>query len=159
VHPVRFRLWHLEDDDSDALLVQQALRRSHRPVDLTRYHDPTAAIAVLESIYAPEVQAPHLILTDLKMPKMDGLEFVKWLRQSRFACIPVIMLTGSTLPTDVLAAYRSGVNSFSTKPVSVLHLNELVSTVLKYWNELCATPTAVADSGFPICNENHHNHH
>jgi CheY-like chemotaxis protein len=73
-----------------------------------RFHDPTPAIECLEAVTAPELQLPHLIITDLKMPKMTGVEFVKWLRNSRFSYLPIIVLSGSSLPEDVLEAYRSG---------------------------------------------------
>jgi CheY-like chemotaxis protein len=84
------------------------------------------------------------------MPGMSGLEFVQWLRQSHFACTPVIMLSGSSLPEDILAAYRLGTNSFSTKPLDVHDLNEIVSTVLKYWKDICQTPASVHGSGLQL---------
>ncbi len=147
----QFRLFLLEDDDNDAVMIRRAIERAGVPCDVTRFHEPKAAIATLTNLSSPDLQAPHLILTDLKMPGMSGLEFVKWLRASRFSCIPVIMLSGSSLPEDILAAYRHGTNSFSTKPLDVHDLNEIVNTVLKYWKDTCQTPASVLEGGVHLC--------
>ena len=62
------------------------------------------------------------------------------------------MLSGSSLPQDILAAYRSGTNSFSTKPLNVHDLEAIVSTVLKYWREACQTPASIlAGGGLHLC--------
>jgi len=131
--------------------LQRAIERSGIPCELTRFPDPVTAIKILTKVSQPDLEAPHLILTDLKMPGMSGLEFVQWLRASRFSCIPVIMFSGSSLPEDILAAYRHGTNSFSIKPVSVHDLDEIVNTVLKYWKETCQTPTSVLQHGAHLC--------
>jgi len=146
-----FRLFLLEDDDNDAYMIRRAIERTGVDCKLTRFHEPTAAIDMLTNLRKPDEEAPHVILTDLKMPGMDGLEFVRWLRASQFSCIPVIMLSGSSLAEDILAAYRHGTNSFSTKPVNVHDLNEIVSSVMKYWKETCRTPTEVLQGGLHHC--------
>jgi CheY-like chemotaxis protein len=142
-----FRLYLLEDDDNDALLIQRGIERAGVPCTVTRFHEPKAAIELLTNLQKPDAEAPHLILTDLKMPGMNGLEFVKWLRTSNFSCIPVVMLSGSSLPEDILAAYRQGTNSFSTKPMDPHDLDEIVKTVLKYWRQICQTPASVLEGG------------
>ncbi len=147
-----FRLFLLEDDDNDAFLIERAIERAGVPSQVTRFTNPQEAIAALRQFKDPPVDAPHLILTDLKMPGMSGVEFVQWLRESRFSCIPVIMLSGSSLPEDILAAYRHGTNSFSTKPMNVQDLDEIVNTVLKYWRDICQTPTSVLGPGLPSAN-------
>src|SRR4051794_12101194 len=146
----KFRLFLLEDDENDAFMLQRAIKNSGVPCDLTHFHEPKAAIDALLHLPHP-TKVPHLILTDLKMPGMSGLEFVQWLRGSRFACIPVIMLSGSSLPEDILAAYRHGTNSFSTKPMDVHDLDEIVNTVFKYWKDICQTPTSVLQDGLHLC--------
>lgn len=146
-----FRLFLVEDDDNDAYMIERAIRQTGVPCELTRFHEPTAAIEVLSHMEDPQRDAPHLILTDLKMPRMTGLEFVQWLRASQFSCIPIVMLSGSSLPEDILAAYRHGTNSFSTKPVDVHDLEEIARTFMKYWNETCKTPTSVLLESGSIC--------
>jgi CheY-like chemotaxis protein len=147
----QFRLYLLEDDDNDAFMIQRALEQTCPHCEVTHFHDPTQAIETLEKLVKPDEEAPNLILTDLKMPRMNGLEFVQWLRASRFSCIPTIMLSGSSLPVDILAAYRHGMNSFSTKPLNVTDLNEIVSTVMRYWRETCQTPATVLQGGMHLC--------
>ena len=146
-----FRLFLLEDDDNDAFMIERAIERAGVPSEVTRFYEPRAAIETLINLRMPEAQAPHVILTDLKMPGMSGLEFVQWLRGSHFSCTPVIMLSGSSLPEDILAAYRHGTNSFSTKPLEVHDLNEIVNTVLKYWKDICRTPASLLEDGLRLC--------
>ena len=145
-----YRVFHIEDNDDDALLIRRAVERSHHSCTFTQFPNARAAIAALNTIMAPETEAPHLILSDFNMPEMNGLEFVRWLRQSRFSAIPVIILSSSTRPGDVLAAYRSGANSFTTKPLNVLQLNETIGTVLKYWRDATVTPTVAWGHGAPF---------
>jgi len=147
-----FRLFLLEDDENDAFMIQRAIDRSGIPCKWTRFYEPTAAIEALTNAQRPG-EVPHLILTDLKMPRMSGLDFIKWLRQSRFSYLPIIMLSGSSLPEDILAAYRSGTNSFSTKPLNVHDLDEIVRTVLKYWKDICQTPTSVLQTASHLCDK------
>ncbi len=147
----QFRVMFLEDDDNDALFIKRALERSGVSAVITRFPDPHAAIAALEGMKDPEEEAPDLIITDLKMPKMSGLDFVRWLRASRFSCVPVIMLSGSSLPEDILKAYRAGTNSFSTKPVETEELDRIATTVMQYWKEACHTPAAILTAGMRLC--------
>jgi CheY-like chemotaxis protein len=132
------RMFHLEDDPNDAELFATGLSRSGKPCKLTQFGSAEAAIQAMQKIMVPEMEAPHLIISDLKLPGMNGFEFATWLRRSRFSCIPLIILSGSSLAGDVAAAYRCGANSFATKPVSVHQLNEMVGTILKYWNDVCS---------------------
>jgi CheY-like chemotaxis protein len=78
---------------------------------------------------------PQVVILDLKMPRMDGLEVLRWIRRHpRFAGLPVIMLSGSGLEKDVEAAYRSGANSYFTKPYELEKLRELVRLFIEYWS-------------------------
>jgi len=154
----KFRIFHLEDDDNDAFLFAAALRRTHRACDLTRFNNGIEATQALDQIRSTETEAPHLIITDLKMPKMNGIEFVRWLRQSRFSCVPAILISGSSLAGDVLDAYRCGANSFSVKPVTTHELNELIGTVVKYWHDVSITPAQVAHSTWNVCSLPEHDH-
>ncbi|HEY0548428.1 MAG TPA: response regulator [Verrucomicrobiae bacterium] len=140
----KFRVFLLEDDDNDAFLIQRAVERACGGCAVSRFHDPTEIIPFLEALRSPWAEAPDVIISDLKMPRMSGLEFVEWLRASPFSCIPVLMLSGSALAEDVLRAYRHGANSFSTKPVDVHDLDAIVGAVMKYWKEASHTPAALA---------------
>jgi len=77
---------------------------------------------------------PTLILTDLKMPRMDGLEFLRWRRVSlRWSLVPTVMFSGSGLEKDVREAYRLGANSYFTKPSDRLQLVQILRVIFEYW--------------------------
>jgi two-component system, response regulator len=131
------RLLYLEDDDNDAFLLKRALTRLGHPAMLTRLRDGAEGIEFMESITAVETQAPHLIMSDLKMPRVDGIQFAHWLRQSRYSCLPLLIFTASSLAEDVLACYRSGAHSFATKPLNAHQLEHTIGTVVHYWDDVC----------------------
>ena len=88
-----------------------------------------------------EYPLPDLILLDLKMPKVDGFETLKWLReQEGFRTIPVIVLTSSEQVRDVNRAYELGANSFLVKPFDFTNLVALTETFKSYWFQLNKGP-------------------
>jgi CheY-like chemotaxis protein len=128
-----FRIWCLEDDESDILFLSRALREAASDHVMTHFENPLQAIEALERLADPARELPHLILTDLKMPIMDGLEFVKWLRASPFALVPVVVLSSSNLSQDIRSAYQAGFNSWITKPNSYKALVETFQAMIQYW--------------------------
>jgi CheY-like chemotaxis protein len=77
---------------------------------------------------------PHLIFLDLKLPRVSGLEVLRWLRaQPEFSRMIVIVLTSSDHPADVKQAYALGANSYLTKPLKPAELTDLVKAVADYW--------------------------
>ena len=77
---------------------------------------------------------PRLILLDLKLPKVDGLEILRQLKQDpRTRLIPVVILTSSKQEQDVIASYQLGVNSYIRKPVDFEKFTETVSALGLYW--------------------------
>lgn len=77
---------------------------------------------------------PKLVLLDLKMPLMDGLQVLERMKADpRTQAIPVVMMTSSREEGDVLASYRLGVNSYVVKPVDFRDFAEMVSEVGMYW--------------------------
>jgi CheY-like chemotaxis protein len=93
---------------------------------------------------------PALILADLKMPGMNGLELLKWTRsQALLKRIPFIMLSSSTHASDVNDAYDSGVSSYLAKPVGLDDLVAMLALLGEYWLGVNQGPeTAVSDCGF-----------
>ena len=84
---------------------------------------------------------PALILMDLKMPRMDGFEFLGWLRREPgLRLIPVVVLSSSNLPHDVRRAYDLGANSFVVKVQDNTALPDTLKTLATYWLEICETP-------------------
>jgi CheY-like chemotaxis protein len=84
---------------------------------------------------------PALILMDLKMPRVDGFEFLAWLRREPgLKLIPVVVLSSSNLPHDVKRAYELGANSFVVKVQDNTTLPDTLQTLASYWLEICETP-------------------
>lgn len=86
-------------------------------------------------------RAPHLILLDIKMPKLNGLEVLERVKaDERLRSIPVVVLTSSERAEDVDATYRLGGNSYVTKPSSGVGLREGLRRVSSYWTSLASLP-------------------
>jgi CheY-like chemotaxis protein len=134
-----------DDDADDCLLVREALAESGRVCELRVVRDGEELSDYLHcrGDYAPPHVAPRpdLILLDLKMPKKDGREALRELKaDADLRQIPVVVLTTSTDQEDIKYAYRMGVNSYVTKPVTFRALIELMDTLGKYWFELAEGP-------------------
>jgi CheY-like chemotaxis protein len=84
---------------------------------------------------------PHLVLLDLKMPKIDGLEVLHRIKSDpELRTIPVVVLTSSDRPEDVDETYRRGGNSYITKPVSPSGMRDGLREITGYWMQLAALP-------------------
>ena len=134
-----------EDDLEDCLLVREALVESRQSCDLRIVRDGEELLDYLNrrGAYANgrEAPAPDLILLDLKMPKRDGREALRELKgDARFKQIPVVVFTTSTDKEDIRYAYRMGVNSYVTKPVTFRDLVKLMEILSQYWFEWVEPP-------------------
>src|SRR5688572_10338609 len=99
----------VEDDSDEAFLATTALKASV-PAQVVHVSDGAAALDFLRNIL-PEATNPVVVLLDLKLPKVSGLEVLKALRgDDRTRLIPVVVMTNSVAPEDVTAAYSGGCN-------------------------------------------------
>ena len=135
-----FRIFLLEDDESDSFLFARALKEVDCRCEITHFDNPIRAVSLLERVSDPARELPHLILSDLKMPIMSGLDFVKWLRASPYEGVPVVMLSSSNAARDIRAAYEAGANSWITKPNSYEGLVAAFRTAVEYWRDVCEVP-------------------
>ncbi|HII83965.1 MAG TPA: response regulator [Methanobacterium subterraneum] len=128
----------VEDNPTDAELTMRALKRKNLANRLVWVKNGEKA---LDFIYAqgefadrnPE-DLPRLILLDLRMPKVDGLEVLKEIKaHDKTRKIPVVVLTSSQEDQDVVESYKLGVNSYVSKPVEFDDFLEAVSTLGLYW--------------------------
>jgi CheY-like chemotaxis protein len=88
---------------------------------------------------------PHCLWLDLKMPRMNGLEVLDWLKKHPgCAIVPTIVLSSSNLPNDVEQCYQLGAHSFFTKPSSLNETMDLIALVHHYWS-ICQIPDLRAD--------------
>lgn len=142
----------VEDLDDDILLIRRAFAAAKLQIPLQIVRDGEEAVAYLMGIgkYAQrdEFPLPDLILLDLKMPKMDGLEVLRWIRSHpHLKALRVIVLTSSEDIYDVNKAYELGANSFLVKPAEFICYPSLVRTLEKFWLKTAASPTVQRPPG------------
>lgn len=83
---------------------------------------------------------PRVMVTDLKMPQMGGIELLRWLQSNhRYRVVPTIVLTSSTHEADVNAAFEAGASGYMVKPVDFSQLEQVASVIANYW-KLSLTP-------------------
>jgi len=142
----------VEDDPNDLFFLKRAFSAVHAKCLMQAVGDGAEAIDYLRGVddYSDRRRfpIPALILMDLKMPRMDGFEFLGWLRREPgLKLIPVVILSSSNLPHDVKRAYELGANSFIVKAQDSAALPETLSTLAMYWLEICEAPTSGAAVG------------
>ena len=124
------RLLHVDDSEDDRFLLARCLRDISRPVDLTAAESGAEALHALSQASA----LPDVILLDIRMPGMSGLELLQKLKSdARLAAIPVIMLSSSSVRADVTAARRLGAHSYCVKPPSLVAYRDLLSNIHQGW--------------------------
>ena len=122
----------VEDNPDDELLTLRALKKNNILNQVTVAHDGAEA---LEQLFAhPGMTPPGLILLDLKLPKIDGLEVLRRIRaDQRTRIVPVVVLTSSKEQEDILDSYHSGANAYVRKPVNFTDFSDAISAVGMFW--------------------------
>jgi two-component system response regulator len=129
----------VEDNDDDVLLTLRAFKKNTVELEeVVVVRDGAEATDYLftRGSFERRNQAimPRLILLDIKLPKMNGLELLRTIRSDpRTRLIPVVMLTSSVAEQDLLASYGAGANGYIQKPVSSRQFEEVVQQVVTYW--------------------------
>ena len=136
----------VEDNSDDEALTMRALER-HRVVNDVRIaRDGQEAIDILLGD-DPE-PLPALVLLDLKLPKVDGLEVLRRIRaDKRTVLLPVVILTGSREESDLIESYAGGANSYVRKPVDFDEFSEAVRQLGIYWLLVNEPPPMEGDEG------------
>ena len=134
-----------EDREDDILLVKRAFEKGEIANPLFVVRDGDEAICYLSGIgkygNRAEYPLPDLLLLDLKMPKVDGFEVLRWVRQQPgFSAVRVVVLTASDQIRDVNRAYRLGANSFMVKPTDFQNVVEMAKTLRSYWLQMSKAP-------------------
>ena len=133
-----------EDDPDDRLLLQDAIKESSPSVEVHFVADGAEMLDFLyhRGTYAnTEVSHPELILLDLNMPRMDGMEVLRAIKQDKTLCsIPVVVLTTSQAPEQIALSYKLGGNGFITKPDSYTELVSIMSSLNRYWFQTVTLP-------------------
>jgi len=131
--PIHFLL--VEDEQAHAELVLMSLDDNQVTNTIEHVTDGELALAYLrnEGVFA-ESTRPDVILLDLKLPKVDGLEVLEQIKADEQLCtIPVVILTTSANEADREKAYKHHVNSFVTKPVDFSKFQQMVKDLSLYW--------------------------
>ena len=128
----------VEDNPNDAELAIRALKKRNLANNLIHVEDGQAALDFLFGTgpYAGRdvQQQPKVVLLDLKLPKVDGIEVLRRVRaDERTKLLPVVMLTSSREDRDVIESYKLGANSYIVKPVDFENFSEAVSNLGMYW--------------------------
>ncbi len=135
-----------DDDADDRMMAKEALDESRLANDLRFVEDGEELMDYLHrrNKYQRPADAPRpgLILLDLNMPKKDGREALKEIKDdAELRQIPVVVLTTSKAEEDIYRTYNLGVNSFITKPVMFESLVEVMKALSKYWFEIVELPS------------------
>ncbi|HVU04277.1 MAG TPA: response regulator [Polyangiaceae bacterium] len=125
---------HVEDDGDHAELVRTCLERHNPESRVHRVEDGAAAIDYLTRTAGGSAERPYLILLDLRLPKVDGLEVLRAVRASRdLSSIPVVVLTTSDSDSDVSSAYENHANGYLVKPDDFSALDTMMKDLGDYW--------------------------
>jgi two-component system, response regulator len=135
-----------EDSPNDAEMTMRALKKGKLANRVVWVKDGVEALDFLfcRGAYAARAAGdPKLVLLDLKMPKLDGIEVLRAIRADPATRkIPVVMLTSSAEEKDVVASYELGVNSYIVKPVGFAEFVDQVSKLGVYWAIMNRVPDA-----------------
>ncbi len=135
-----YKIMIVEDNPDDIALIERALKKNNfRCLLVIKRNGEEALDYLFRECLIPDL--PHLVILDLKLPKIDGLEFLKTVRDSETTGIlPVVVLTSSIEQKDLIESYRLGANSYIRKPVNFDEFIEIMNLVITYWLRLNIYP-------------------
>jgi CheY-like chemotaxis protein len=139
-----------EDNEDEIALLELAFKKAGFKGAIRFVRDGHAAVEYLEGGdgYADRKQFPFpkVIVSDLKMPRVSGLELLQWLRNHpKCRVIPAILLSGSAMESDIERAYKFGANTYFQKPIGFEAMVELLRELKSYWTR-GVVPTIADDS-------------
>jgi CheY-like chemotaxis protein len=125
----------VEDNEGDILLTKEAFEDAGVPVIINVVKNGELAIQFLNKREKfLEVPTPDLILLDINIPKLNGHEVLKYIKNhDRYKHIPVVMLTTSSSEKDIARSYKNHVNSYITKPINISEFWETISAIEHFW--------------------------
>lgn len=134
------RRWFLiaEDNEDEERLARRAFARSGLAAECVVARDGEEAIKLLEECGE---DPPCFVILDIKMPRVDGLEVLTWMRSmDRFGAVPAIVMVGSAASLDLNAIYKMGANSLVRKELEYDVYMDRMVPMLKYWMEINVLP-------------------
>jgi two-component system, response regulator len=136
----------VEDNPNDAELALHVLKKHHLTNRVIWVKDGEEALDFLfhRGQYADVRGLPHVVLLDLRLPKVDGIEVLRQVRANpETREVPIVVLTSSKEERDVVATYELGVNSFVAKPVAFDEFAQVVAQLGMYWVLLNRVPPEI----------------
>ena len=128
----------VEDNEDDVLLTLRAMKKNGITTEIVVMGD---GVSALDYLFDAGSALPWIILLDLKLPRVDGLETLSFLRaHERTKLLPVIILSSSSERQDIIQSYRLGANSYLRKPGDFRTFERLVHTIHAYW-QAAETPS------------------
>ena len=136
----------VEDNPADVKITQRALRESAFPVELLVVRDGEEAVEYLlrQGPHAgdPVWRSPDLILLDLNLPKLNGLQVLQRIRSTpQLHNVPVVVLTTSKRQEDIQQTYAAGANTYIEKPQEFARFVEVLRTIHRYWLDTALLPS------------------
>ena len=132
----------VEDSDGDILLITQALKKAQVTNGITVIKDGDRALQYLrkEGEYS-EVETPDLILLDINLPRIDGIEVLTEIKKDHdLMSIPVVMLTTSESEKDIVNSYNNHANCYIVKPVDLKKFIDVVQVIKEFWISIVKLP-------------------
>lgn len=136
-----------EDDPDDRLMISEAFEESGSDIEVDFVKDGEELLKYLrrEEGFSDKIGRPQpaVVLLDLNMPKVDGREALRQIKDDpNLRVIPIVVLTTSKAPEDVESTYKSGVNSFVSKPRDFDELIDMTKQICRYWTKFVRLPDA-----------------
>ena len=127
------RVYLIDDDQDHILLISRAIRETSGNTAVQAVDDGATALAALRQ----EKVAPDLILLDINMPGLSGFDVLAQIKaDARLKLTPVVMLTSSELPSDIMRAYELGASGYISKPSYLHDLRAVLGNTLLYWSAM-----------------------
>lgn len=146
ITPFQTRFIHIllaDDDEDDRFLIKEAFQRQFTNCQVSTVDNGEELLDFLNDYDQDEAfnrQLPDLILLDLNMPRLDGRNALKVIKQNpAWRHIPIIIMTTSDASPDIELSYLNGANSFITKPATFQQLTHVASVIGQYWFDIVTT--------------------
>ncbi len=139
----------VDDSPKDVELAIAALAEKNLANEVVVAEDGVEALDYLykRGKFVNETGTPAVILLDIKMPRMDGIEVLRHIRSDpKFKLIPVIMVTSSREERDLVESYKLGANSYVVKPVDIIQFIDAIKVLGQFWAVINQPPPVITDS-------------